>query len=321
MKSAILLSLVIYIILLVNSSSGIAVPEKNGEATSMEIPREIRSSEPSNNSVTVEPHQSGTFCLTIENVLRGQDGRDGEPGKDGLPGPQGPQGPPGEHGLRGETGDTGPPGAPGHPGHCGLPGAKGEPGANGQQGLIGPPGPRSGGMVYTRWGKSSCPSTPGTELVYAGRTGGTQFSHRGGGANQLCMPLDPQYSSYTPGVQGYSYMYGAQPVGHISTKQNHDAPCAICYVFTRETVLMVPAKTSCPTSWIKEYQGYLMSEHRERQGRSTFICVNSAFESALGSQGHVPATDLWHIEAACNLGLPCPPYVDYKELTCAVCTR
>ena len=298
MKSAILLSL--SIILLMDSSFGIAVPEKNGEAMSTELDREIRSSE-----MNDDTHLLGNSmtCLTIENVLRGQDGRDGEPGMDGLPGQQGP---PGERGLRGETGNRGPPGAAG---------------STGRRGATGPPGPRSGGVVYTRWGKSSCPSTPGTELVYAGRTGGTQYGHRGGGANQLCMPTDPQYSDYKPGVQGDSYMYGAEYEQLVtSTKQNHDATCAICYVSSRETILMVPAKTSCPTSWTKEYQGYLMSENRNQQGRSTFICVDSAFESASGSQGHRPATDLYHVEAVCN-GLPCPPYVDYKELTCAVCTR
>ena len=29
---------------------------------------------------------------------------------------------------------------------------------------------------------------------------------------------------------------------------------------------------------------------------------------------------LYHVEASCN-GLPCPPYVAEKELTCAVCTK
>lgn len=310
------MSLGVGIILLAASSSEVALPEKTGAAASTERDREIRSSE------TNESQTTGAICLTLEKVLRGQDGRDGEPGKNGLPGPQGPQGPPGERDLHGETGNTGPPGAPGHPGHYGLPDAPGMAGTTGQQGSVGPPGPRSGGVVYIRWGKSSCPSTPGTELVYAGRTGGTQYGHSGGGANQLCMPLDPQYSSYNPGVQGFSYMYGAEyevPVGHISTKQNHDATCAVCYVSTRETVLMVPAKTSCPTSWTKEYQGYLMAEYKNSR-RSMFICVDSAFESAPGSQADAPATDLYHVEAACS-GLPCPPYVDYKELTCAVCTR
>ena len=285
---------------------------------STELHRQIRSSEMND---TAGPHLPGTVCLTIEKALRGDDGRDGEPGKDGLPGLQGPQGPPGERGLRGETGERGPPGAPGIPGHYGLPGAPGVAGSAGRRGAIGPPGPRSGGVVYSRWGKSSCPSTPGTELVYAGRTGGTQFNYHGGGANQLCMPTDPQYSNYKPGVQGHSYMYGSEYEQLVTnTKQNHDATCAVCYVSSRETVLMVPAKTSCPTSWTKEYQGYLMSESRNNLGRSTFICVDSAFESAPGSQGHSLATDLYHVEAACN-GLPCPPYVDYKELTCAVCTR
>ena len=96
-------------------------------------------------------------------------------------------------------------------------------------------------------------------------------------------------------------MYGAEyevSVGHISTKQNHDATCAVCYVSTHETVLMVPAKTSCPTSWTKEYQGYLMAENKSNR-RSMFICVDSAFESAPGSQGHTPATMLKLLAMVC----------------------
>ena len=36
--------------------------------------------------------------------------------------------------------------------------------------------------------------------------------------------------------------------------------CAVCFISTRETVFLnwVPAKTSCLTSWTKEYQGYLI---------------------------------------------------------------
>ena len=316
MKSTTILSLVIGILLAAASSFGMTLPEKSGASTSTELHREIRSTENNNQSDTTTG-----ICLTFEKLIRGDDGRDGEPGRDGQPGPQGPQGPPGERGQRGETGNTGPPGSPGLPGHYGLPGAAGLTGSTGQQGPVGPAGPRSGGVVYTRWGNSSCPSTAGTELVYAGRIGGTQYGHSGGGANQLCMPPDPQYSTYKPGVQGNSYMYGAEYEELIdNTKKNHDATCAVCYVSTRETVLMVPGKTSCPTSWTKEYQGYLMSERKSNSGRSTFICVDSGFEAVPGSQRHTRATDLFHVEATCN-SLSCPPYVDYKELTCAVCTR
>ncbi|CAI8046156.1 hypothetical protein GBAR_LOCUS25510, partial [Geodia barretti] len=66
-------------------------------------------------------------------LLRGRDGRDG---RDGCPGPKG------SPGATGEKGDTGP---------------------------QGPPGPSSGGVTYIRWGRTTCPNTTGTELVYSGR--------------------------------------------------------------------------------------------------------------------------------------------------------
>ena len=112
-------------------------------------------------------------------VLRGRDGRDG---RDGVPGPHGPQG------------------------------------QKGDQGVAGPPGPRNGGVVYTRWGKSTCPSVSGTTLVYAGRAGGTWYGDKGGAANHLCMPDDPDYLSYQPGVQGYNYVYGAE---YIIQREDH----------------------------------------------------------------------------------------------------
>jgi hypothetical protein len=177
-------------------------------------------------------------------------------------------------------------------------------------------------VIYTRWGKSSCPTTAGTQLLYAGRVGGTFSGHSGGGANFLCMPLDPQYSSYTSGVQGRSYMYGAEyehPIGGTGTT-NDDATCAVCYVSTRETQLMLPAKTSCPTSWTREYYGYLMSAYRGDSGRSSFICVDGAYEPVHGSQGQRNAGHLFHVEAICGT-MQCPPYANYKELTCAVCTK
>ena len=107
-------------------------------------------------------------------ILRGRDGRDG---RDGAPGPQGPRGPSGPN--------TGVPGQQGSRGQQGLQGAPG---------LQGPPGPRSAGVTYTRWGKTTCPSVPGTELVYAGRAGGSWVRAQGGGANYLCMPEDPEYT-------------------------------------------------------------------------------------------------------------------------------
>ena len=79
-------------------------------------------------------------------ILRGRNGRDGQ---DGLPGPRGIVGP------SGPKGDTG---------------------------VTGPKGDGAGGVVYVRWGHNSCPNS-GTQLMYAGRAGGSHFDHRGGGGN------------------------------------------------------------------------------------------------------------------------------------------
>ena len=52
-----------------------------------------------------------------------------------------------------------------------------------------------GGVVYTRWGRTICPDTSGTELVYEGLAAGTDHRHPGGGANYLCLIKVPIYIS------------------------------------------------------------------------------------------------------------------------------
>ena len=230
-----------------------------------------------------------TSSLPYIEVLRGRDGRDG---RDGVHGPRGPQG------------------------------------QRGEQGVAGPPGQRNGGVVYTRWGKTICPNVTGTELVYAGRAGGSWWSHTGGGANYLCMPNNPEYLEYQPGVQGYSPVYGAeyQPFvgGPLSAVKDHNVPCAVCYASTRVAVTMIPAKIRCPSTWTLEYSGYLMSNYkgnsRYRNYRTMFECVDKNPDSIPGSAASVDGTLFYHAEAACN-GMPCPPYDPQKELTCAVCTK
>jgi len=139
-----------------------------------------------------------------------------------VPGPRGPQG------QRGDTGAAGPQGPHGPQGQRGVAGATGP---------QCPAGPRSGGVVYTRWGKTSCPNVSGSELVYAGRAGGTHYNNVGGTANYLCMP---DYLRYGPGVQGYNYVYGVeyetsgQP---LSAVNKHNVPCAVCYASMRVAML------------------------------------------------------------------------------------
>ena len=218
-----------------------------------------------------------------------------------MTGSQGPQGPPGpSQGVQGDRGLRGPPGPVG------------------PAGPAGPPGATSGGVVYTRWGSSSCPAVSGTTLVYAGRAGGTHYTHSGGGANYLCMPLDPVYSTYQSGVRGHAYVYGTEYEYPLLGSHDHNVPCAVCLASTRETVLMLPAKTSCPTSWTEEYEGYLMTDHRSHH-RSRFECVDRSQASISGSHVNQNGALFYHVEADCG-GMQCPPYNSQKELTCVVCT-
>ena len=98
--------------------------------------------------------QSETDSKTAIKLLQGRDGRDGCDGVQGIKGDVGERGEKGDQGFRGQ---------------------KGEP---------------AEGVVYVRWGRDSCPST-GANLVYSGRTGGSEHRNAGGGSNLQCLPLDP----------------------------------------------------------------------------------------------------------------------------------
>ena len=113
----------------------------------------------------------------------------------------------------------------------------------GDTGLQGPPGPRTGGLTYVRWGRTTCPDTEGTELVYIGRAAGGY--HHCGGGNYHCATETPENFDFGPGTcDDASYIYGAeyQTRGNVPSSSlplhDHDVPCVICYVATRNTVLM-----------------------------------------------------------------------------------
>ena len=260
-------------------------------------------------------------------ILRGRDGRDGPLGPTGPQGDKGDQGelgPPGQKGDRGLAGPQGPVGISGLQGAIGEKGDRGDPGLPGPQGIQGAQGPPTGGAVYIRWGRTSCPTDQGTDLVYSGRAGGSPYSHQGGGANYLCMPDDPEHLQYGSGTQGWGYIYGMEFDIHSSqplySVDNHNVPCALCYVTTRDTVVTIPAKVHCPTNWTVEYTGYLMAEYHGHY-RSTFECVDKDPESVPGLNAWSgDSARFYHVEPVCS-GLSCPPYDAEKELTCAVCSQ
>ena len=268
--------------------------------------------------------------------MSGVPGEKGEPGETGPVGSAGPVGERGQQGTPGLRGPVGSPGPTGPPGDRGLQGVGGPVGPPGPQGPLGPQGTPGGvtncRQTYVRWGRTTCPQNIGTELVYSGRAGGSWSSKTGGATNYLCMPDDPDYLQFDSNIQGPNYVYGVeyepasdQPFYVQPNVHAHNVPCAVCMAVSRCSLLMIPAKTQCPTNWTTEYVGYLMSGNRNQVLPTQYECVDKDPESVPGlddagwRQGRGTAI-LNHVEISCN-GMACPPYEAGKELTCVVCTH
>ena len=134
-----------------------------------------------------------------------------------------------------------------------------------------------------------------------GIIGGEHYNHPGGGANYLCLPHNPKYDKYKNGHQDAGYIYGTEyEVNNYNGdpfKRNlhdHDAPCVVCYVKSRGSMLMMPARNDCPTGWTEEYHGYLMTAYRTHSHSSDFICVDGDTEKkAPMLTAMVPCCTLW----------------------------
>ena len=107
-----------------------------------------------------------------------------------------------------------------------------------------------------------------------------KFSN-GGGSQYLCVPRNPKYDKYQNGHQSAGYVYGSEYEvdaynGNPFDKNfhNHDAPCAVCFVNSRGSMLMMPARNDCPSGWTEEYHGYLMTSYHGYRHSNEFICVN-----------------------------------------------
>ena len=188
--------------------------------------------------------------------------------------------------------------------------------------------PWGGGGTYIRWGRTSCPETPGTELVYQGRAAGSFYNHKGGGANYLCVTTEPQSGKFLPGDSSkhVSLLYGSEYQIRLDglpySRQLHDqdVPCALCHMTTRGAVFMLPGRYECPSGWTQEYHGYLVTAHHDISHRTMFECMDIEPEKVDGGHANHDGALFYHVEPRCG-SLPCPPYDSTKEMTCVVCSK
>ena len=164
--------------------------------------------------------------------------------------------------------------------------------------------------------------------MFTGYTAGSHYNHPGGGSNYICLHGQPEWGRYQDGFQSEGYIYGTEYQIYTNNPfsksrqalHNNDAPCAACYT-PKSATIMIPARTTCPDGWGKEYGGYVMAEARHHKGRTTYVCVDGDPEVRPGGGANVDGALLYNTEAWCGYSLPCPPFVNGRELTCVVCSK
>lgn len=178
-------------------------------------------------------------------------------------------------------------------------------------------------VVYTRWGRTSCPA--GSELVYEGIVGGAHYSHSGGGVSTVCLSKNPTWDGFNDTDQNGNLLYGAEyetgasGISSFTGLHDFNAPCAVCLRTGRAAVIMVPGTQVCPGTWSLEYAGYLMS-NQYQLSKSDTVCVDRQAEPIAATNANQNGTLWYSTEAECG-SLPCPPYVQNREVTCSVCSR
>lgn len=135
---------------------------------------------------------------------------------------------------------------------------------------------KSRNVVYTRWGKKSCPSN--AELVHSGKypyyililyfkvlvinflnmnlkiwitsgyVGGSHYNNRGAAVEPICLPRNPEWGVHRDGMDGQkAYVYGAEyqmhtVSGYMRQFHDQDVPCALCVKRNKSVVQMFPGE-------------------------------------------------------------------------------
>ncbi|XP_071493223.1 uncharacterized protein [Diadema antillarum] len=181
-------------------------------------------------------------------------------------------------------------------------------------------------VIYTHWGQANC--SDGAELVYTGSVAGAYATHDGSGSNYLCMPMEPIYDQFeTSGHAKRGLLYSTEFETNTAPvyQELHDQTptCAVCRAPpNRLTKLMIPGRNVCPSQeWRLEYKGYLMSALYTHK-KTEFICMDGNATAVPGTTGSQDGGAFYMVESRCIVGggMPCGPYVNGYELTCAVCT-
>ncbi|KAK3084570.1 hypothetical protein FSP39_015632 [Pinctada imbricata] len=117
-----------------------------------------------------------------------------------------------------------------------------------------------------------------------------------------------------------SAIYGAKydsDADFFGTKNGDGLPCAVCRSSSDVTSVMIPARRTCYKSWRKQYNGYLATNRDGSYGSKDYICINEDPDSFATAEDHGLRAIFQSTVASCG-SLACPPYINYRRLTCVV---
>lgn len=163
-----------------------------------------------------------------------------------------------------------------------------------------------------------------------GVAAGSPTTFKGGSADLLCLPEDPQWHGTQEIIRHWATIHGAEfgiehfpfslPYKGVKDLTFHNVPCAVCQSVFRSSLIMVPAMHQCFSNWTIEYTGYLVSGNKLDAGRSGHFCLDNDPDPENSGYRNEMGPVLVPVETKCG-ALPCPPYEENYELPCVVCTK
>ena len=166
-------------------------------------------------------------------------------------------------------------------------------------------------------------------MLPAGFTGGSYYTDAGAASNYLCLSSNPLWGHYNDAHDSYAHVYGTEyefegVAGGSSqffgtNMEEEDAPCSVCRS-SRPTVIMIPGRNQCYPGWTLEYKGYLVAGGYNQAAATEYVCLDDQPEMLQKGHANDNGKLFYFAEGRCG-SLPCPPYVDGRELTCVVCTK
>lgn len=168
-------------------------------------------------------------------------------------------------------------------------------------------------------------------ISLTGIVGGGRYTAPGNGGNTLCLPHNPDptpadfpthYESDNPSLTGN--LYGAEyQYTYRNIAVDDDVPCAVCFATHSSSIIMIPAKTTCPVGWTTEYFGVLTAncEHSSYV-QHEYLCVDEDAEYLQEGtrQQDYNGRLFYPVKAKCG-SLPCPPYQQAQLISCVVCSK